>query len=188
MRTLFQSASSSSAMINGSEVIDPWPISVAADMMVIVPSGAMLTHGLSICPVRSFTISAASARPPSAMAKERPAAPIITWRRETTASNLLICPFMSRLPRRALDRAHDALIGAATAEIGAHVFHNLVARRFRIVLEQIGCTHDLAGLAVAALRDALGKPGLLHWVTGIRRQALDGRHRPARDLRNLRLA
>ena len=33
-------------MISGSEVIEPCPISVAADMMVIVPSGAMLTHGL----------------------------------------------------------------------------------------------------------------------------------------------
>ena len=36
-------------MISGSEVIDPCPISVAADMMVMVPSVAMLTHGLSAC-------------------------------------------------------------------------------------------------------------------------------------------
>ena len=34
-------------MISGSEVIDPCPISVAADMMVMVPSVAMLIHGLS---------------------------------------------------------------------------------------------------------------------------------------------
>ena len=40
-------------MISGSEVIDPCPISVAADMMVIVPSVAMLTQGLSAVPVRS---------------------------------------------------------------------------------------------------------------------------------------
>ncbi len=40
-------------MISGSEVIDPCPISVAGDMMVIVPSAAMLTHGLSALPVRS---------------------------------------------------------------------------------------------------------------------------------------
>ena len=65
-------------MISGSEVIDPCPISVAADMMVMVPSGAMLTHGLSAWPLRSPAITAASARPPSAIAKERPAAPIIT--------------------------------------------------------------------------------------------------------------
>ena len=65
-------------MISGSEVIDPCPISVAADMMVIVPSGAMLTHGLRARPVRSPVITAASPRPPRATAKERPAAPIIT--------------------------------------------------------------------------------------------------------------
>ena len=47
MRTRDQSASSSSAMIKGSDVIEPCPISVAADMMVTVPSVAMLTHGLS---------------------------------------------------------------------------------------------------------------------------------------------
>ena len=33
-------------MISGSEVIDPCPISVAADMIVMVPSVAMLIHGL----------------------------------------------------------------------------------------------------------------------------------------------
>ena len=83
MRTFAQSASSSSAMISGSEVIDPCPISVAADMMVIVPSVAMLTHGLSALPVRSPASTAASARPASAMANERPAAPIMTWRRDS---------------------------------------------------------------------------------------------------------
>ena len=51
IRTLVQSASSSSAMISGSEVIDPCPISVAADMIVMVPSVAMLIHGLSVWPV-----------------------------------------------------------------------------------------------------------------------------------------
>jgi hypothetical protein len=34
-------------MINGNEVMDPCPISVAGDMRVIVPSSAMLTQGLS---------------------------------------------------------------------------------------------------------------------------------------------
>ena len=36
-------------MISGSEVIDPCPISVAADMIVMVPSVAMLTHGFTAC-------------------------------------------------------------------------------------------------------------------------------------------
>ena len=66
-------------MISGSEVIDPCPISVAADMMVMVPSVAMLTHGLNAsagCARPPST--AASARPRSAMANVSPAAPIIT--------------------------------------------------------------------------------------------------------------
>ena len=65
-------------MISGSEVIDPCPISVAADMMVIVPSGAMLIHGLNACPVRWPASTEASACPPSAIANVIPAAPIIT--------------------------------------------------------------------------------------------------------------
>ena len=78
IRTLAQSASSSSAMISGSEVIDPCPISVAADMMVIVPSVAMLIHGLIAVPVRSPERTAALRPSGSAMANDRPAAPIIT--------------------------------------------------------------------------------------------------------------
>src|SRR5689334_23388713 len=145
-------------MISGSEVIDPCPISVAADMIVMVPSGAMLTHGDSAWPTFSAATIAALARPPVTNANESPAAPIITWRRDSTAKSLL-CAFMSRLPRRALDRAHDALIGAAPADVGAHVLDDLLVCRFRIMLEQVRGAHDLAALTVATLRHPLGKPG-----------------------------
>src|SRR5580704_9651406 len=164
MRTRDQSASSSSAMISGSDVIEPCPISVAADMMVIAPSVPMLIHGLSALPVRSAARSAASARLRSAMANERPAAPIMTCRRDTGTSKCLMGLFMSRLPRGALDRAHDALIGSTAADIGAHVFDDLCAGRLRFLLEQVDRAHDLARLAVAALRHLLGEPGLLHRV------------------------
>ena len=43
MRTLLQSASSSSATINGSDVSEPCPISAAGDMMAIVPSVEIVT-------------------------------------------------------------------------------------------------------------------------------------------------
>src|SRR5262245_13344413 len=154
-------------MISGSEVIDPCPISVAADMMVMVPSGAMLIHGLMVCPVRSAANTAESARPPSAKANERPAAPIMIWRRLSDVSEPLRDLFMSRLPRCTLDRAHNALIGAAAAEIGAHVLDDLIARRLGLLLQEIGRAHDLAGLAVAALRHALGKPGLLQGMIAV---------------------
>src|SRR5688572_8295017 len=117
IRTRAQSASSSSAMIKGSEVIDPCPISVAADMIVMVPSVAMLIHGLIAVPVRSPDRTAAARPSGSAMANDKPAAPIIIWRRDSGVSNFPMGLVMSGLPRRALDRAHDALIGAATAEI-----------------------------------------------------------------------
>src|SRR3954470_19339410 len=187
MRTRDQSASSSSAMISGSDVIEPWPISVAADMMVIVPSVAMLIHGLSTLPLRSLPSTAACA-PRSANANERPAAPIMIWRRDGALSKCRMGLFMSGLPRRAFDRAHDALVGPAAADVGAHMRDDLAARRRWIGLEQIGRAHDLAGLAVAALRHALGNPGLLQRMAGIRGQALDRRHRLAGDLRDLRLA
>src|SRR3954464_5679416 len=135
-RTLSQSASSSSAMIKGSEVIDPCPISVAADMIVIVPSGAMLIHGFMAWPVRSPASTAASAAlPRSANANVRPAAPIMIWRRLSDASELLRGLFMSGLLRGALNRAHDALVGTAAADVGAHVLDDLVARRFGFLLE-----------------------------------------------------
>src|SRR5262245_61684472 len=120
-------------------------------MMVIVPSGAILTHGLIALPARAGASTAATAPPGSANVKERPAAPIITWRRDITAE-WLIGWFMLRLPRRALDRAHDALIGAASADVGVHVFDNFIARRIRLLLEKVRGAHDLARLAVAADR------------------------------------
>src|SRR5262245_57486466 len=83
MRTFDQSASSSSAMIKGREVIDPCPISVAVDMLVTVPSGAMLSQGESALPTRSVAnVAARASGPPSTKANDNPAAPIITSRRE----------------------------------------------------------------------------------------------------------
>ena len=79
MRTFDQSASSSSAMISGSEVIDPCPISVAADMMVMVPSGAIDTQGLSALPVSLGREHGGAGRGRQAQPRRTdPATPIIT--------------------------------------------------------------------------------------------------------------
>src|SRR5882757_1199779 len=188
MRTCDQSASSSSAMINGSEVIDPCPISVAADMMVMLPSVAMLTQGLSIWPVRSTAKTAASARPPSAMPNDRPAAPIIIWRRDTGISNSMKGLFMSRLQRRALNSAYNALIGPTATDVGAHVRDDLGAGRLWLLAKQVGRAHDLTGLTVAALRYPLGQPSFLERMAGVRRQPFDRGYRLACDVRHLRLA
>src|ERR1044071_2708061 len=94
---------------------------------------------------------------------------------------------MSHLPRGALDSAYNPLVRAATADVGAHVLDDLGSRRLWLLLEQVGRAHDLAGLAVATLWHALGKPGLLHWMARIRRQTFDRSHRLADDISDLRL-
>src|SRR5580704_2588874 len=96
--------------------------------------------------------------------------------------------FMSRLPRGALDCAHNALVRAAAADVGAHVLDDLIPRWPGLLLEQVGRAHDLAGLAVAALRHALGKPGFLHGVARIWRQPFDRGYRLPGDLGHLGLA
>ena len=62
---------------------------------------------------------------------------------------------------RAHDGFLDACIGHAAAEIAVHMRDDFVLGRVGIFRQQRGCLHDLAGLAVAALRDLLGDPRLL---------------------------
>src|SRR5580704_4340269 len=82
--TLDQSASSSSARISGSEVRDPFPISVAGAMIDISPLGAILTHGLNAVPETSDASAAAcpDLSCPTATANVRPAIPTMKPRRE----------------------------------------------------------------------------------------------------------
>ena len=65
------------------------------------------------------------------------------------------------LLRGALDGPYDSRIGAAATDVGAHVLDNFVARRRRVFGQQCGGAHDLAGLAVATLRNVNFDPGLL---------------------------
>jgi len=48
-------------------------------------------------------------------------------------------------------------------------------RRIGVLRQQRGCLHDLAGLAVAALRHLLGDPGLLQGMIALGAEAFDGR-------------
>src|SRR5262245_65992909 len=157
MRTFAQSASSSSAMSRGSEVMEPCPISVAADMLRIGPPGAIETQGLSALPARSAaSVAARAALPAKATAKVRPAAPTMTWRRDRREER--ICRVMSGLPGSALDGTHDPLVRAAAADGGAHMIDDLLARRLGLALQQLGRAHDLSGRAIAALRHCLCEP------------------------------
>src|SRR5262249_17353853 len=82
---------------------------------------------------------------------------------------------MSPLLRRALDRGDDAVIGAAPAEVRLHVLDDLAAAGAAVLLEERRGAHDLARLAVAALRHLLRHPRLLQWVLRVGREPFDGR-------------
>src|SRR6201993_3675699 len=104
--TLDQSASNSSARINGSEVNDPCPISVAGTMIDISPLGAILTHGLNGVPALSGARVAAltNLASPAAMAKVMPAIPVMKPRRENPVFGRDI-RFMAQLSREARSMA-----------------------------------------------------------------------------------
>src|SRR5262245_34719202 len=77
---------------------------------------------------------------------------------------------------RGVDRRADARVGPTAADVGHRRVDVLVAR-VRVLREQRDRRHDLARLAVAALRDLVVDPGLLHRVQlPFLREALDGEH------------
>src|SRR5271166_5100385 len=76
-----------------------------------------------------------------------------------------------------LDGGGDPLIAAAAAEVAAHRVVDLgLGRVLRRRQERCGL-HNLAGLAVAALRDIQGAPSLLHGMVPVAVESFDRRHR-----------
>src|SRR3954453_17369228 len=63
--------------------------------------------------------------------------------------------------RGELDRLADADISAAAADVAAHRIVDVRIGRMRFILQQCRRRHDLARLAVSALRDLMVEPGLL---------------------------
>src|SRR5262244_1463173 len=160
--TFDQSASISSATMSGSDVIDPWPISAPALRIVILPSAAMRTHGLIGAFAKAFACACDISRTPSfptAMQNAIPPKPAITPRREISRSIM----FMAQA---ALDGRDDAVIGSAAADIVVHVGDDIGAGGLRVLCEKFRRLHDLARLAVAALRHLFHHPRLLQRMRG----------------------
>src|SRR5690606_2750849 len=141
--TFDQSASSSSATIIGSAVSTPCPISAIGAAMVTVLSAAIVTQppiALSATPAADAKASGRPlSNPPKAKAKVSPAPPATKPRRVGENASRLMGWFISHLLRGALDRAHDAGIGAAAAEVAVHMRHNLLARGLPVGGEQLRC-------------------------------------------------
>src|ERR1700731_210589 len=83
-----------------------------------------------------------------------------------------------------MDRVFDALVTAAAADIARHRFAYLIVSGFGIIHQQCRGLHDLAGLAIAALRDIHLAPGLLNRVITRGMKAFDGRDLPAPHVGN----
>src|SRR5580704_1366890 len=191
--TFFQSHSSSSATSWARPVLVPWPISVRAMRIMQVSSGLTTTQALT------STASAASARAGAASAgrwnpsARPPPAAVVPTTKVRRESFVLLKFFMADLLAplsfgtgnasgfaagrghrgRHVHRLADALVGAAATDIG-HRLVDVLVGRLRGALEE-GCRgHDLAGLAVAALRHVDRKPCLLHGMRARGREALDG--------------
>src|ERR1700760_3120621 len=80
---------------------------------------------------------------------------------------------MSRPLRSRADRGVDALVATAAADIAEHGVVDLGLGRRGSFREQRRGLHDLAALAVAALRDADIAPGDLHRMLAGRMEAFD---------------
>src|SRR5256886_2614482 len=79
---------------------------------------------------------------------------------------------MLRLLRRAMDGGADSLVGAAAADV-RHRGVDVGVRGVRVLRQQRSGGHDLARLAIPALRDVLRDPGALHRVRAVLGKAFD---------------
>jgi hypothetical protein len=73
-----------------------------------------------------------------------------------------------------MDGFADALVSAAAADVAAHGRVDVCVSGIGFLGEERDGGHDLAGLAVAALRDVLGDPSLLDGVAAVGGETLDG--------------
>src|SRR6266516_1771655 len=82
---------------------------------------------------------------------------------------------MSRLLGRAVDGGADPLVSAAAADV-RHRGVDVRVRRVGVRREQRGRCHELARLAIAALRYVLRDPRFLDAMAPVRREAFDRGH------------
>jgi len=72
-----------------------------------------------------------------------------------------------------MNRSANGNIGATAAEVFCHCIVDLRIAWLRIAFQKCGSGHDLAGLAIAALRDRMLDPGTLHRMAAIFRKTFD---------------
>src|SRR5262245_57695961 len=185
-------------MIIGSMFFTPWPTSGFLFMMLTLPSGMNLMKAFAcICPPpkpwakRSESRLKATTMPP-------PASAVILMKERRLSAFVMAPPLLcGAAGRRGLRGAHrtvgrledggaNARVGSAAAQIAAHRGVDVGVGRLRGLRERGRGGHDLAGLAVTALRDVDVLPRDLQRVIPVRRQPFDRRDRGVADRRDLR--
>src|SRR5882672_8515435 len=163
-------------MSSGMAVITPCPISQAGAYTVTMLSVPTRTQPLG--EKGSSWANILLEKEPKAMPTAAAPLEIRNARREMLWKAMPSNPaFMAAslcFSRRALDRGDDLVVGAAAAQVARHVLHDLFASRVLRLREQCRSGHDLARLAVAALRHLLGDPRLLQRMIALGRQPFDG--------------
>src|SRR5437660_3166817 len=86
--------------------------------------------------------------------------------------------------RGSVNRLPDSIVSSAAADVRRHEFGNLRVGGMRRLGQQCGRSHDLPTLAISALRNVFGNPGLLQCVKATRAETFDGRDVLACSLRN----
>src|ERR1700704_1453324 len=187
--TFDQSHSSSSATSWARPVRVPWPISERAMRITTVSSGRITTQALisGEPSAARTTVGPPKGRSrPSARPAPAAAVPTTKARRFILGIWFMMCLFMI-CPLRVgggVNCFTRLLEGAAAANIGDG-FVDVLVGGFRLLLEQGRDRHDHAALAIAALRNVLGDPGLLHLVQcAIGGQSFDGGDLLADGFRN----
>src|SRR5262245_53516510 len=173
--TFFQSHSSSSATSWARPVRVPCPISERAMRTTQVSSVFTTTQALISVPAAAWVAAPAT---PKRMPRASPplAATELTMNLRREVDWMVMVVSRSGFLRHVGGHVHrrpDALVGAAAADVG-HRLVDVRVGRLGFFREERRGGHDLAGLAVAALRDVDRRPGLLDRVRAVARQALDG--------------
>src|SRR5258708_381338 len=160
--------------------------------IVVLPSGVMVNQIAGV--YAGVAIAASAFLPPSSpgMPMLKKPLPAIRVERTRNSRRVIACCLVSAVVGSvvifsamiatllhqiggAMHGADDARICGAAAQVAVHVRHDFFAGGVGIDGEQRGRLHDLAGLAVAALRNLRFDPGLLHRMRVRRVEPLDGR-------------
>src|SRR5688572_19088354 len=170
VETFFQSHSSSSATSWARPVRLPCPISERAMRITTRSSGWITSQWVTSTgapPARTW----ASAAPASENSRVRP--PPTAAEALRNSRRVVFMSSSSRLRAgERVDRLLHASVGAAAAKIADRGVDLPVGRLGRL-LQQRRHRHDHAGLAIAALRNLVLDPGLLHPVKALLPEPLD---------------